>query len=237
MGNVREVSGTQVVPRNFYRGATPSSHQARRHAAVLGMARDLHGSVLDVGCGYGDLAWALSKTLDPVHGVDVDSGRVAFASEQYAPIPFSVCRADRLDFADSSFDNVVSIVVLPFVPDVDMHMSELRRVLKPGGNLVLATRSPSWLHRLRCRVTGAGTRSKLHLFTVSEARTLLARHRFELSRCSAFYDPPFESRRNLGDWIKASGEWIGETFGADGLAPYGIFLARPAVVDGEPHKP
>lgn len=226
MNSVREGQDAQAVPANFYRGASHSAHQQRRHAAVLDMVKDLHGSVLDVGCGYGDLAWALSRTLGPVQGVDVDRARVAFASEQYPSIHFTVCRGDRLDFADASFDNVASIVVLPFVADVDVHMSELHRVLKPGGHLVLATRTSPWFNRLYRRVTGRRRRAGLHHHSVGAAKRLLDEQGFEPLRCGAFYDPPFDNPRNLVDWINASGEWIGESVGAVRLAQYQIFLAR-----------
>jgi 2-polyprenyl-3-methyl-5-hydroxy-6-metoxy-1,4-benzoquinol methylase len=71
-----------AAPANYRKGAAMTWHQRRRHRAVLGLLRQLSGSVLDYGCGYGDLAFAMSQT-HVVVGVDADSGRIDFARQEY----------------------------------------------------------------------------------------------------------------------------------------------------------
>ena len=147
--------GFTDVPAHFRRDAPMDRHQRRRHDAVLALLRDLPpGRVLDYGFGWGDIACQASKTHPDIHAVDVEPRRVDFARREYAPIPFDLCRADGLDFPEARFDIVLSIVVLPFVPDDDAYMAEIRRVLRPGGKLIVATKTTPYLSRAWRRLGG-----------------------------------------------------------------------------------
>ena len=117
------------VPAHFRREAPQDAHQRRRHQAVLSLLAEVPpGRVLDYGFGWGDIAWAAAKTHPDLHAVDVEQRRVDFAREQYAPLPFDRCRPDGLDLPDASFDVVLSIVVLPFVPDDDAYVATAIRL-------------------------------------------------------------------------------------------------------------
>lgn len=220
------------VPVHFYRNAPLDPHQRRRHDAVLSLLRRLPpGRVLDYGCGWGDIAWQASKTHPDIHAVDAELQRVDFARNEYAPIPFDLCRADGLDFPDASFDIVLSIVVLPFVPDDDAYMAEIRRVLRPGGRLIVATKTKQFLRRLWKRLSGrrghdplAGPELRDH--DAADAAALLERHGFEILSREAFYDPPFEARKNIVDVLNGMCEVAGMTFGIVEIAPYPLLLAQ-----------
>lgn len=222
------------VPVHFRKDAPQDPHQRRRHDAILAALRKLPaGRVLDYGCGWGDIAWAMSRTHPDIHAVDVDPERVAFARREYAPLPFSACADDGVDFADASFDIVMSVVVLPFVPSEDGYLSEVRRVLKPGGHLVLATKICPLLRRTWHRLNGHPERSRFapdarrnHL--PGDVRGLLAAHGFRVLGESGFYDPPFEARKNGADVVNGGIEFLGELFGAVATAPYRVFVARLA---------
>lgn len=220
------------VPAHFRRGAAQDAHQKRRHDAVLALLRELpKGRVLDYGFGWGDIAWEAAKTHPDIHAVDVEQRRVDFARQQYAPIPFDRCRPDGLDFPDASFDIVLSIVVLPFVPDDEAYVADIRRVLRPGGHLVVATKTSPFLARLWRRLSGQRQRDRhpspgIRHHDAADAAALLRRHGFEILRRRAFYDPPFESRRNLVDRINNVFALLGERLGLVATAPYPLFLAR-----------
>ena len=102
---------------------------------------------LDVGCGPGNLLVALSTdTPDLLVGVDVDaifltsgSSQIGKLIEPPSAIP-ALLRASlpTLPFADETFDLVTCFLVMPHVPDDRVALTELTRVLKPGGTLAIS---------------------------------------------------------------------------------------------------
>lgn len=98
--------------------------------------------VLDVGCGTGHLAAAavsLSSSVE-VHGVDLSAAYVDHARLHYpdARLTFHVGDACSLGFATGSFDQVLSLLVLHFVPRWRDAIAEMRRVAKPGATVAAA---------------------------------------------------------------------------------------------------
>ena len=225
-------AGFADVPAHFHRDAPMDPHQRRRHDAVLALLHTLPpGRVLDYGFGWGDIAWQASKTHPDIHAVDVEARRVDFARSEYGPIPFDVCRPDGLDFPDASFDIVLSIVVLPFVPDDDAYMAEVRRVLRPGGRLIVATKTSPFLPRVWKRLSGQRDRDRhptpgIRHHDANDAAALLERHGFGILARSAFYDPPFEARKNIIDAANGVCEVAGSALGIVDVAPYPLFLAQ-----------
>src|SRR5262249_12442900 len=159
----------------------------------------VQGEVLDYGCGYGDLTYAIAQT-HPVQGVDVDPQRVAFAEREYAPLRFRRCAPDRLSFPDGSFDIVVSVAVIHFVPDPVQHLREARRVLRDGGHLLMACINLHVVRNALRRLRGRGDEpTRVWVRSQADIRALLEREGFQVEAESYFYDPPFEGWRNLGD--------------------------------------
>ncbi|MBI4187739.1 MAG: class I SAM-dependent methyltransferase [Chloroflexi bacterium] len=98
-------------------------------------------SVLEIGCGAGIDSLEFARHGARVTAVDLTEGAVKLTKElaQEAGLPIKVARFDakKLDFADNSFDCVYSFGVLHHIPDVDKVLSEIHRVLKPGGKLMV----------------------------------------------------------------------------------------------------
>ena len=95
---------------------------------------------IDIGCGNGAFTELLVERCSPVEvqGIDPSEGQLAFARTRSASrlAKFHQGDAMALPFADSSFDAAVMALVLVFVPDPAKGVSEMVRVVVPGGAVV-----------------------------------------------------------------------------------------------------
>lgn len=102
--------------------------------------------VLDVACGHGITAIAAARRFAQVTGIDYVPTLIERARERAEcdrlPVRFEVADAERLPFADASFDVVTSTVGVMFAPDQARAASELLRVCRPGGRIALASWTP-----------------------------------------------------------------------------------------------
>lgn len=99
-------------------------------------------TVLDVGCGIGGSSRILAESYNfAVTGITISPQQVERAQQltsQELNVRFLVDDAMALSFPDASFDVVWSIEAGPHMPDKAVFATELMRVLKPGGVLVVA---------------------------------------------------------------------------------------------------
>ncbi len=113
-------------------------HWHRYHfAAPLVRDRD----VLDVACGEGYGSALLARSARKVTGVDLAAAAVEHARERYAGLrnlDFHAADCSALPFPDASFDAVVSFETIEHIAAQDAFLDEVRRVLRPGGLLVLS---------------------------------------------------------------------------------------------------
>jgi SAM-dependent methyltransferase len=96
---------------------------------------------LDIGCGEGYGASAFAMGVKHLTAIDVDKKTIAAAVEKYRVknLNFMIYDGSRLPFADNSFDIVTAFHVLEHVENDICFIDEAKRVLKPGGQLILAT--------------------------------------------------------------------------------------------------
>jgi len=97
--------------------------------------------VLDCACGEGYGSQLLAAAAARVDGVDIDPTTVEHARRRYGGerLEFHAASALALPFADQRFDAVVSFETLEHLAEHDQLLAEFRRVLKPGGFLVLSS--------------------------------------------------------------------------------------------------
>jgi ubiquinone/menaquinone biosynthesis C-methylase UbiE len=134
--------GARRIQRTY---STPDVVQQR--AEVLALLAAQHGErVLDVGSGPGLLVASLADAVGAggaVHGLDPSAPMNALARELLGTRPWArIDDGDALDlpYPDGAFDVAVSTQVYEYVADIPRALSELRRVLRPGGRaLVLDT--------------------------------------------------------------------------------------------------
>ncbi len=102
--------------------------------------------VLDLGCGAGVLTERLVAAGHNVDAVDMSPDMVEFSKQRlskYDSSKYRLARAEcsALPFSDDAFDVVACIGVFGYMDDVDAAIREIKRVLRPGGTLVLSIRN------------------------------------------------------------------------------------------------
>jgi 23S rRNA (guanine745-N1)-methyltransferase len=137
-------------------GDTAAAIAARRRLHELGVnepvvqaiaamtAASRNDAVLDAGCGDGFYLGTLAGlTGCEAHGVDISVSAIQAAARRYPDYEWIVANADRfVPYSDGSFSIVLSITAR-------MNASEFRRVLRPGGRLLVALPAPDDLIELR----------------------------------------------------------------------------------------
>ena len=128
---------------------------APAQAALLDSAALRPGErVLDVACGTGQVSFAAARAVGAaghVSGVDL-SGRMVEAAQALARaqgpahVDFARMDAECLALGDGQFDAVLCALGLMYMPEPERALSEMARVLKPGGRAALAV----WGERARC---------------------------------------------------------------------------------------
>lgn len=102
--------------------------------------------VLDVACGTGNLAIPLARSGCVVTGLDIASNLLAQARERAAEegleARFDEGDAEQMPYEDASFDAALTMFGAMFAPRPELVVSELARVLKPGGQLAMANWNP-----------------------------------------------------------------------------------------------
>lgn len=108
--------------------------------------------VLDCGTGTGTFSLSLSQAWRQplaLTAVDVSPAMVATAQERFQTAGVSArvlqARLPVLPFADDSFDLVIAAHVLEHLPEPVAALAEMRRVLRPGGQIVACMTRQSWL--------------------------------------------------------------------------------------------
>lgn len=103
--------------------------------------------VLEVACGAGMGLGYLAESAEHVVGGDIDENCLRFAEETYSDHPkVKVCSltAEKLDFPDDSFDTLLMYEAIYYLPCVENFYREARRVLRPGGTLIVVSVNREW---------------------------------------------------------------------------------------------
>jgi ubiquinone/menaquinone biosynthesis C-methylase UbiE len=187
------------------------------------LPRPRYRRVLEVGCGTGFFLLNMWQAglVEEAHACDISPGMLAACAENARRIGCDIrlrtADAESLPYADGSFDLVVGHAFLHHIPEPDLALLEMRRVLAPGGAILVAgepTRAGDRLARTAGRLTYRAVRQLARLVPAlrppdgptapsSDAERLLAElewrvdlHTFDLSRVEAMArEAGFESVR------------------------------------------
>ena len=194
--------------------------------AFAAVAETAPRRVLEVGPGPGELAARIAAELG-AEVVAIDSSPRMVELAQSRGVDARLGDVQDLPLPDGAFDCAVAAWMLYHVPDVDRALSELARVLRPGGRLVAVTNHVDHLQELRDLV---GLPPRLETpFDGTNGPDKLRRHFAALEVREAGGTVRFPDRSSVLDYIRASST----LFGAAG--PVGSFdvpfcvRARPVI--------
>jgi Methylase involved in ubiquinone/menaquinone biosynthesis len=128
--------------KRFYELVEAHRYEKEWHIPTAARFSETKGlRVLEIGCGLGTDGAQFAKAGADYTGVDLTDAAVKFAQRRFElfqlPGAFRTADAEKLDFADDSFDVVYSHGVLHHTPDTAGAIREIYRVLKPGGRAVV----------------------------------------------------------------------------------------------------
>ncbi len=135
-----------IVQRLFYR--------PEQDAVLRGLERLEPESILDVGCGTGQLSRRIADALPDarVVGCDFSAGMLQRAARRNPDLALVRADALRLPFADASFDAIVTTEAFHWFPEQSAVCREFARLLTPGGRVFAS------LINVPCRALGDATR-------------------------------------------------------------------------------
>lgn len=121
-----------VMAKDYERERHAGYHWHLDEAEVETVADLVRGrEVLEVGCGTGLILARLAEVASRAVGVDLSPGMLAHARARGLDV--TEADATALPFPDASFDAAVSFKVLAHIPDIGRALSEMARVVRPGG--------------------------------------------------------------------------------------------------------
>lgn len=171
----------------------------------------LRGTVLDFGCGQGFLLEKMLARNISCQGLDFSAGSVDIANARLGKNPLfrGAVRVDAIPapLAGASFDAVFFVETLEHVlPDeLDAVIGELRRLLKPGGHLVVTTRNEENLDasKILCPECGCVFHHMQHVssWSAESLATRMARDRFRTVFCDGLVFAPAVPFGALGKWL------------------------------------
>jgi len=146
--------------------------------------------LLEVGCGGGHVLRMFPQCT--LTGVDVSGEMLAKAQRNLDGYPVRFLKGElaSLDLPRDSFDRIICTEVLEHVVDPDALLADMRRLLAPGGRVVVTFPNDTLVNRLKTliratgltilppfrRISWGGDHYHLHIWRVHEMRGLLSRH-------------------------------------------------------------
>jgi SAM-dependent methyltransferase len=175
-----------------------------RQAALDAVAECRPRRVLEVGPGRGELAERIQTELG-AHVVGVDQSERMVELTRRRGVEAIVGDVQALPFEDGGFDCALAAWMLYHVPDLDLGLRELRRVLHAAGRLVAVTNSSQTLPELWDLLADAGSRTDG--FSAENGEAALRRHFETVERRDVHGAVIFADRDAAHRYVSSSPKW------------------------------
>jgi SAM-dependent methyltransferase len=185
------------------RDLTPPDDETRRAFLVGEVTRGERA--LDLGCGEGDFTALLAEAGAAAVGVEIANAAIRRARTKHPGLDFRLAPIDGpLPLEDNAFDLVWASEVIEHVADTARWLSEVRRVLRPGGRLLLTTPSHGrlWLALGGIERFSEPLGDHLHLYSRRSLVQVLREFGFAEVRVRAVGGPPLLRRLLLGRAVR-----------------------------------
>jgi ubiquinone/menaquinone biosynthesis C-methylase UbiE len=146
---------SQVPPNYYSKGVKTNLLQKLWHGKKWNTLKNLleaqpKGALLDIGCADGTTTAEIKKAFPhlKVTGLDYYKEAINFAKKTKPHINFVIGDAHNLPFKGASFDTVTIIETLEHLLKPELVLSEVRRVLKKGGTLIIGQDTDSFLFKI-----------------------------------------------------------------------------------------
>jgi SAM-dependent methyltransferase len=194
----------------------PADGVTAQDIVVSRLTENPTAAVLEIGCGTGLLAARIQDELPTAEVIATDQSTRMVELTAARGVRALVAEAGALPFSDARFDAVVAAWMLYHVPDLDRALSEVRRVLQPGGVFVAVTNgdrhladlmtaagagplitgfsSENGAGQLRCHFASVSARQLQPLAVADHARAQEYLASFDADLAAAL--PPYEGERS-----------------------------------------
>lgn len=150
------------------------------------LSKSGNGKLLDIGCGNGNLFGLLKKEAYQLYGVDLSENMISAAKASYSNrAELSIADAEKLPFESEMFDVLVCNASFHHYTHPDTVLSEMNRVAKSGGKLLIG--DPYMPQPIRCIMnacTKYSNKGDYHFYGMHEMKRLLETHGFEFLKAS-----------------------------------------------------
>lgn len=137
--------------------------------------------ILELGCGIGSVVFELTTQGHNIIGRDISREAITYGLKKYGDINLKVEAAEELHFENETFDIVLSFDLFEHIAQVDRHISEVFRVLRPDGYYLFQTpnKYSNATFETLTKKSLKWRRAHPSLHTPGQLRRRLSRHGFE----------------------------------------------------------
>lgn len=130
--------------KNFFAGIYNSAGELNINNIISLIDCNKSAKLIDLGCDDGDMTMKIARKLQSkdITGIDIIEDELIKAKEKKIKT-YKMDLNNKLEFKDESFDVIHANQVIEHIADVDLFMSEIKRILKKGGYVIISTENAS----------------------------------------------------------------------------------------------